>query len=122
MVIRDSAESTKVGQTGWAPRQRLQGISRARAPVLRWLPELLGVLFGPLRHRLGRRAGQFGDQVVGLLRMVHGILDLVEIPRRVRTERTLEGRFGFGPIALLIGDGQADADTDLFGDLRASQR
>src|ERR1700754_3822452 len=84
--------------------------------------EQLGVLCGPLGHRCGGTARQFGDQVVGVLWVGDGVFDLVEIPRRVRTEGLLEGRFGFGPVALLIAHRYADPETDLLGDLCAGQR
>src|ERR1700704_2545437 len=82
--------------------------------------EQLGVRGGPLCHRLGRRAGEFGDQVVGVLRMIDGLRDLVEVPRRLPTQRAVVSLFGFGPFALLIADRHADSSADLFGDLRAS--
>ena len=38
------------------------------------------------------------------LRMIDGVVDLVEIPGRVRAKGLLQCRFGFGPVALLEGD------------------
>jgi len=61
--------------------------------------EQLGVRGGPLRHRLSWGAGEVGDQVVCVLRMIDGAFDLVEIPRRVRAKGLLELRFGFDPVA-----------------------
>jgi hypothetical protein len=54
--------------------------------------------------------------------MIDGVVDLVEIPRRVRAKCLLECRFGFGPVALLIADRYADSSTDLFGNPCAGQR
>ena len=70
----------------------------------------------------GGYAGELGDQLIGFLRLVDEIGDRVEVPGGFGAHRRSQRLDRLIPAALFERHVDADADTDLLGDLRTGQR